>query len=74
MNEVEKSICMIETVTAHLKENYDSFGGGISSIKLLSSNSIEAEMLQEERKDVWIYTLEPQGDGFTVTNVEKTAR
>lgn len=74
MSEFEKTVCMLEVVLQHLKDNYDPVGGGIDGLRVIASNKVEAVMLQEERADVWTFTLQVEGDSASIVSIEETTK
>lgn len=73
---LEKSKSIIGVVLSDLSATYDGAGGGgISHIKMLSTNTLEVSLLQEERVDVITYEIEVADDGqIRITNRTESTR
>lgn len=56
---IERSKCMIEFLLMDISKEYKGshFAGGISSIRLLSTDTYRVELPQEERLDLLTYHL-----------------
>ena len=74
MSEFEKTVCMLDVVLQHLKDNYAPVGGGIDGLRVIASNKVEAVMLQEERADVWTFTLQIEDGKTTIVSIEETTK
>jgi hypothetical protein len=61
---LQRSRCMIELILDDLATNYAAVGGGgISSIKAISSTSYIVSLPQEERVDLLTYEFDVKTDG-----------
>ena len=61
---LHRSACMIDLILRDLTAHYDAVsGGGISSIRALTSTSYSVSLPQEERIDVLTYQFEVAPDG-----------
>lgn len=74
LNALEKSKCVIEAVLEKIAQDYRMVGGGgITSIRFVSSRTVEAVMPQEGRADVWVFGFELDDAGKVIfTDIEKT--
>lgn len=60
---LHRAQCMIELILEDISANYESMGGGgISSIKAVSSTSYSVSLPQEERIDIFTYEFEIKSD------------
>jgi len=63
MDALERSACVIEMILKDVRDTYPlSAGGGIGSIRQLSTTRYAIELLREEHADVFTYEVEFDAD------------
>ena len=64
LDDLSRSLCMIELILQDVRSGYDQLGGGgVSSIQAESSTSYTIALPQEERIDRLTYVFEVDADG-----------
>ncbi|MBP0483303.1 hypothetical protein [Sagittula salina] len=72
MTPLETSLCAMRAILDNVEQDYGMPGGdGVSEIRRTGPDTWVVEMLQEERADIWTYTLSIEDGAARITDVKK---